>query len=228
MRIVALVPMKEHSERVPNKNLRIFAGKPLCEWVLRMLLELDEIENIYVDTDSEKISEIVGSISDRVQIIERSDELCGDLVSMNRILEYDIQKVEADVYLQTHSTNPLLASGTVKRALKAYFPAVESEKYDSLFTVTRHQTRFYQFDGKAVNHDPKELIPTQHLSPLFEENSNLYIFSRKSFSQTNSRLGARPMMFEVNRLEAVDIDEWADFLLAEAIESSGMLKNIHF
>lgn len=224
MRVVALVPMKGHSERIPNKNLRIFAGKPLCEWVLRMLLELDEIENIYVDTDSDKISETVALISDRIRIIERPGELCGDYVSMNRILEYDMQKVEAEVYLQTHSTNPLLCSNTVKRTLKAYFASVESRKYDSLFTVTRHQVRFYRADGTSVNHDPKELIPTQHLPPLFEENSNLYIFSRESFSRTNSRLGARPMLFEINRLEAVDIDDWTDFLLAEALERSRAFK----
>jgi CMP-N-acetylneuraminic acid synthetase len=119
-------------------------------------------------------------------------------------------------FLQTHSTNPLLSTETIDKGVELYFHNLEI--YDSLFTVTRHNARFYWSDGRPINHDPQELIRTQDLPPILEENSNLYIFSRESFKQSdNRRIGLRPYLFEVSKFEAIDIDEEEDFLLAELL-----------
>jgi CMP-N-acetylneuraminic acid synthetase len=97
-------------------------------------------------------------------------------------------------------------------------------EFDSVFSVTRLQTRLYEENGKALNHDPNVLLRTQDLEPLFEENSNFYIFSKDSFSNTNGkRIGLKPWLFEVNKLEALDIDEEEDFLLAEAVQKLNIL-----
>jgi len=76
------------------------------------------------------------------------------------------------------------------------------------------QTRFYRADGSAVNHDPNVLLRTQDLEPWFEENSNLYVFSRDSFAATDARIGRRPLVFETGKLESIDIDDQADWDLA--------------
>jgi len=101
-------------------------------------------------------------------------------------------------------------------AIKKYFDNLDT--FDSLFSVNRLQTRLYYQDGRPVNHDPGKLIRTQDLNPLFEENSNFYIFSRKSFFEAGGRrIGLRPQMFEIDKLEAIDIDDERDFELAEIL-----------
>ncbi len=217
-RVVALLPMKAHSSRVPGKNFRVLAGKPLFRWVLDTLLSLNEIDEVIINTDARDILAEKGLLeSSRVIIRDRKKELCGDEVSMNLILADDIESVPADVYLMTHTTNPLLSPTTIKSALDQFIEAKENGKCDSLFTVNRMQTRFYREDGTPVNHDPDNLIPTQDLEPWYEENSNLYIFTPESFSKTNARVGKLPMMFETPRIESVDIDEEEDWRIAQAL-----------
>ncbi|RLA51496.1 MAG: acylneuraminate cytidylyltransferase family protein [Gammaproteobacteria bacterium] len=210
--------MKAHSERVSGKNFRDFLGKPLFRWVLDALLEVDEIGQIVINTDARHLLVEHGLLeSDKILIRDRKDEICGNSISMNAVLADDIANVPADVYVMTHTTNPLLSSSVIKKALATYLSAMEEARGDSLFTVNRVQTRFYRSDASPVNHDPGNLIPTQDLEPWFEENSNLYIFSAKSFSRTGARIGERPVLFESSHLEAIDIDTPEDWEIAQAV-----------
>ena len=218
-RTVALLPMKANSERVKGKNFRDFCGKPLFRWILDTLLAVDEIDQVVINTDARHILAANGlTDGDRVLIRDRKPEICGDLVSMNKVLDDDIANVAADTYLMTHTTNPLLSANTIRDALRAFEAARAAGHADSLFTVDKIQTRFYRADCSAVNHDPDNLIPTQHLEPWFEENSNLYLFTRESFAKTNARIGKQPMMYEGPYFESIDIDtpqDW-DFAVVAA------------
>jgi CMP-N-acetylneuraminic acid synthetase len=201
--------MRHHSQRVPEKNYRPLAGKPLYQYVLNSLLACPEIQQVVVDTDSPPI--IAGLRRDfpGVRILERPEHLQADKIPMNEILLYDTSQVEADFYLQTHSTNPLLRTSTLSRAIQALldnYPA-----YDSLFSVTRLQTRLWDQLGRAINHNPALLLQTQDLPPVFEENSNIYIFTRQTLLSRRNRLGERPLLFEMDAAEAWDIDEQIDF-----------------
>lgn len=219
--IVALLPMKAHSERVPRKNFRRIAGKPLYAWVLDVLLSISEIERVVINTDARReLAETGlenGAGGGRVIIRDRAPELCGDFVSMNRVLADDVEAVPADVYLMTHTTNPCLRGETIRKALRLYQRARKNGEADSLFSVNRVQTRFYRADGSPVNHDPDNLVRTQDLEPWFEENSCLYLFSRDSFLSTSARIGRRPILFETPRLESIDIDTPEDWKMAEAL-----------
>lgn len=217
-KIVALLPMKANSERVRGKNFKLLDGKPLFQWILDSLLSIPEISQVVINTDARQILAENNLVeSERVLIRDRKPEICGDFVSMNLILADDIANVPADVYLMTHTTNPLLGAGTIQSALQQFLDAKSTGTADSLFTVNKFQTRFYREDGTAVNHDPNNLIRTQDLEPWFEENSNLYIFTGESFAGTNARIGKKPMMFETPRLESIDIDDQTDWELAEAV-----------
>lgn len=216
-RIVALLPMKANSERVKGKNFRMFCGKPLFRWILDTLLEVDAIDQVVINTDARHILAENGLVdSDRVLIRDRPEAICGDLVSMNLVLADDLENVDADVYLMTHTTNPLLSAVTVEKALEAFLEAQPNGDADSLFTVDKIQTRFYRADCSPVNHDPNNLVRTQDLEPWFEENSNLYIFTRDSFAKTDARIGTKPMMFESPKFESIDIDTPADWDFAVA------------
>jgi CMP-N-acetylneuraminic acid synthetase len=219
-RIVALLPMKANSERVKGKNFRSLAGKPLFRWILDAMLSLEEITQVVINTDARSILAENGlTDSERVLIRDRKPEICGDFVSMNLILADDIANVPADIYLMTHTTNPLLSAETIRKAIQSFEEARAAGRADSLFTVNHFQTRFYREDGSAVNHDSNNLIRTQDLEPWYEENSNLYLFTAESFATTQARIGRKPMMMETPKLESVDIDNPEDWTLAEALAS---------
>ena len=211
----ALVPMKGHSERIPGKNLRLLEGRPLCFWILEVLSRLPEVERIVVNTDSPEIADRCQEAFG-VVVHERPPALCGDLVPMNRIIAHDLERLTGgEHFLQTHVTNPLLTAGTLRRAMAVY--SGQLDRHDSLFSVTRRASRFWDAQGRPVNHDPAVLLRTQDLSPLFEENSCFYLFSRSSFGIHGHRIGERPALFELDPREALDLDEPADWSLAEAL-----------
>ncbi|MDD5200152.1 MAG: acylneuraminate cytidylyltransferase family protein [Terrimicrobiaceae bacterium] len=215
---VALLPLKAHSARVSGKNFRPFAGRPLFRWILDSLLGLDTIDAVIINTDARDILAENGLVdTPRILIRDRKPEICGDFTSMNLVLADDVANVDAGTYMMTHTTNPLLRTATIARALAAYREGIAAGTCDSLFTVNRFQTRFYREDGSPLNHDPQVLTRTQDLEPWFEENSNLYIFSRESFARTNARIGVRPLMFESPRIEASDIDDQEGWDIAEAL-----------
>jgi CMP-N-acetylneuraminic acid synthetase len=166
-----------------------------------------------VDTDSEQIMEGLREYFPEVMILERPESLRADTVAMNDILIHDTACVEADLYLQTHSTNPLLTAGTIGKAIDAFLKVYPT--HDSLFSVTRLQTRLYDSNGKAINHDPAILLQTQDLPPVYEENSCMYLFTRRNLIEQHNRLGLHPMMFEMEATEAWDIDEELDFSITE-------------
>ena len=214
-KIAALVPMRHHSQRVPGKNYRELAGKPLFHHIIEMLESVPEIDIIVVDTDSQPIMDGLRENFPDVHVIPRPEHLREDDRPMNDILLYDTEQVEADFYLQTHSTNPLLRSETVSAGIQAFLEAYPAR--DSLFSVTRWQTRLYDRHGAAINHNPAELIQTQDLPPVYEENSCIYLFSRENLQKHNHRVGPNPLMFEIPALEAVDIDEESDFQIADIL-----------
>ena len=214
-KVVALVPIKEHSERVAGKNFREFCGKPLYQHILHTLDRTYAVDEIVVDTDSDRIIQEAPALSAKIRVIERPGELRGDEVSTNRIFDYDLTQTEAEIYLQTHATNPLLKSETLARALRLFVDS--EEEHDSVFGVNMHRSRFYLEDGTAVNHDPEDLIPTQDLQPVYEENSCLYVFTRESFAKRNRRIGLKPLMFATPAIESTDIDDEFTFRLAEVL-----------
>lgn len=222
-KVVALLPMKANSERVKGKNFRDLAGKPLFRWILDELLSVEEIDMVVINTDARHILSENGLVeTDRVLIRDRKDELCGDFVSMNLILADDIEAVQADTYIMTHTTNPLITAETIQAGLTKFHNAKDK---DSLFSVNKIQTRFYREDGSAVNHDPDNLIRTQDLEPWFEENSCLFYFTSDSFAKTKARIGESPMMMVTPPLESLDIDEPHDWEMVTSLAQ--YRKSIH-
>jgi CMP-N-acetylneuraminic acid synthetase len=221
--VVALVPMRRHSARVEGKNYRVIAGQPLYAYILESLSQCKAISKIVVDTDSPEITRGIRELFPQVILIDRPEHLRADDVPMNEILLHDIEQVDSRFYLQTHCTNPLLSADTIDNAVQSFFegwPGV-----DSLFSVTPFQTRFWTVKGDPVNHNPHELIPTQDLEPLLLENSCLYVFSGEGLKDNDHRIGQKPILFEIDHEEAVDIDTEWDFTLAELLLQARDLKS---
>ncbi len=214
-RLAALVPMRHHSERVPEKNFRQLAGRPLYSYILQTLSAVEAVEAVVVDTDSPVIKAGLAEAFPGVIVLDRPELLRAPDVSMNDVILWDMEQVPAEHYLQTHSTNPLLMPETIDEGLSQYFNSLGS--HDSLFGVTRLQKRLWTPEGEPLNHDPNQLIQTQYLPVIMEENSCLYVFSRDGMLARRNRIGASPLLFEIGIEEAWDIDEPMDFKLVESL-----------
>jgi len=211
--ITAIVPMRHNSERVPGKNYRDFNGKPLFAYVTQALLDCPHITQVVIDTDSPTVFAYCRAHFPSVILLERPEHLRDGHIPMNDVLLNIVNQVPADFYLQTHSTNPLLQAQTITHAVETFlkqFPI-----YDSLFSVTRLQTRLWDPLARAINHNPAILLRTQDLPPVYEENSCLYLFDKKILAERHNRIGARPYLFEIDAKEAIDIDVELDFTIAE-------------
>lgn len=212
--LVALVPMRHDSERVIGKNYRMLGDRPLFHHIISTLLAVPRIDKVVIDTDSDVIAQSAADAFPEVQVIERPEHLRGGDVAMNDVLLNDIDVIDADLYLQTHSTNPLLRTQTISDALAAFDAADDS---DSLFTVTPLQTRLWTADGQAINHDRNVLLRTQDLPPVMEENSCLYVFTGDLLRTRENRIGERPLLYPLSPQEAWDIDEESDWTVVEAL-----------
>ncbi|MFQ5923668.1 MAG: cytidylyltransferase domain-containing protein [Anaerolineales bacterium] len=217
-KLVALVPMRHHSERVQGKNYKPLAGKPLFAYILEALRACQEVERIVVDTDSPPIRGAVEADFPEVTLLERPEHLRGGDIPMNDVLRHDVSQVPAHFYVQTHSTNPLLRPETISDAITQFFAAYPEK--DTLFSVTPLQARLWDAEGRAINHDPDVLLNTQDLPAVYVENSCLYIFKRGVFLERGNRIGERPLLYEIGAQEALDIDQESDFALAERLMES--------
>lgn len=219
-KIAAILPIKGHSERVPNKNMRDFNGKPLYHWILTTLFSCDNIDVIIIDTDSEiikrDVKENFSKYINNIIINDRPEYLIGDYVPMNDIIKNIIENYKFDYYVQTHSTNPLLSKNTIDEIVSDYLN--NDNVYDSGMGVTAIYARCYKHDGTPINHDRNNMQRTQDLKPIYEENSTLFIFSEESFLKSgNNRVGLKCKMYEINKMESVDIDTEEDFKIAEIL-----------
>ena len=222
IRTVAVVPMRHNSERVPGKNYRPLAGIPLYHHIVRTLSSVPEIDLVVIDTDSDYIINDCAHNFPHVQVLLRPEHLRDGAIAMNDVLLNTLDQVEADIVLQTHSTNPFLKADTVSAALKLF--TRPDREFDSVFSVTRLQARLWDAEIRPVNHDPSVLLRTQDLAPLFIENSCFFIFTPELLRERGNRIGVHPFMVEMAALEAVDIDTEADFSLAAAFAESSEIR----
>lgn len=208
--ITAIVPIRADSERIPRKNFKLFNGKPLYHWILQTLVRVDELDRIVVNTNADEILDDPPE-QDQIEVSERPEWLLNEDTT-KRIIQYEVDRLRSDIFLQTYCTNPLLKPETISAALQTF---IDSPEYDSLFTVTPHHNRFYNTQLEPINHDPYDLDRTQDLQPLYEDNANMYIYTADTIELTGHRIGENPMIFEMDDIESIDIDIPADFEMAE-------------
>jgi len=211
-KLTAIVPMRHSSERVPGKNYRDFSGKPLF---IQTLLDCTLIDKVVIDTDSPIVIEQTEQQFPDVLVLERPEHLRDGGIPMNNVLLNSIEQIPSEFYLQTHSTNPLLTTKTLTEGIEKFFQV--QPMYDSLFSVTRKNVRYWDSLARPINHNPNILLRTQDLPAIFEENSCFYIFTKAILERKHNRIGDRPFLFEMPEIETQDIDVEFNFIVAELL-----------
>lgn len=210
MKVVAVVPIKLNNERLPNKNIKSFDnGKPLIKYILSTLLKVKSINEVYVYCSSEAIIEY---LPNGVKFLKRDESLDQSTTSMNEILKSFSNEIDADIYVLSHATSPFIKAESIQKGIDQ----VSSGMYDSALTVEKVQ-EFIWKDGKSFNYNPSNIPRTQDLEILYKETSGAYIFKKDVLLKYNRRVGYKPYLVEVSKVEAIDIDEADDFYIANAI-----------
>ncbi|MFV0241637.1 MAG: cytidylyltransferase domain-containing protein [Lacrimispora sphenoides] len=210
MRIVAIVPMKLNNRRLPQKNTKNFTnGKPLCYYILSTLLTVKEIDEVYVYCSNPDIQEF---IPEGIRYLKRSESLDQDTTKMNEVLQCFANDIAADIYVMTHATAPFISRASIEEGLRA----VVSGEYDSSFAAKKLQDFLWK-DGAPFNYKLNNIPRTQDIPALYEETSGFYIYENDVITKLNRRIGEKPFLVEVGKIESVDIDEMEDFMIADAI-----------
>jgi len=210
MKVVAFVPIKLNSERVPMKNIRAFKnGEPLICYILNTLLQVKGVDEIFVYCSSEEIKKY---LPEGVQFLKRSEYYDLSSTPFNEVLAGFAQEVEADVYVLTHATAPFIKRESIEQAIDV----VVQESFDSSLTVSKLQ-EFVWKDGKPFNYKSDNIPRTQDLEVMYVETCGLYVYERKLILEENRRIGDNPFLVEISKIEASDINEEEDFLIAEAL-----------
>lgn len=206
-----MVPIKLNSERVKEKNIRLFHdGKPLVRFILDALLHSKYINEVFVYCSSERIKDY---IPDGVQFLKRPSFLDSNNINCNDIIREFLKVVEADYYVVSHATAPFTKPESIDRCIEAI---MKEEVFDSAFTVERLQTFLWRH-GKPMNFDVDHFPRTQDLEPIYKETSGAFVFPKWVFRKYNRRVGAKPCFVEVSQEEGIDIDSEFDMETAQSI-----------
>lgn len=218
MKIVAFVPIKLNSQRLPGKNILPIAGKPMCYHICRTLLNVKGLDEVYTYCSDENI---VDYIPDGITFLKRDAHLDGDLVRGKEIYECFISEIDADIYILAHATSPFIRAESIENALGK----VVSGEFDSAFSAERKQT-FCWYKGCPINYEPTDIPRTQDMDPVWVETSAFFIFKKEIFIQHGRRIGFNPYIQEVTGMETVDIDTKADYDMAVLMAEGNAYKEV--
>lgn len=210
MKIVALIPIKLSSQRVPGKNIKpFFDGTPLMHFIQKVCLASDKIDETYIYCSDDKV---IPYILPGVKYLKRPTFLDADTVNANDFIREFMKSVDADIYVNAHTTSPFATVESIDTCINK----VAGGEYDSAFCAEKIKSFMWE-NGKPINFDPDHFPRTQDLPDIYAETSIAYVFSKETFNKYNRRVGIKPYIHEVDKIEAIDIDYPDDFLLADAI-----------
>lgn len=209
MKVVAFVPIRLNSKRVVGKNLKMLGGKPLMCYILDTLANIKKIDEVYVYCSQESIKEY---LPEGVKFLKRPEYLDRDETLGKEIYEEFTKTIDADIYILAHTTSPFMKQETLENSLDK----IVNDGYDSAFSCEKIQT-FTWYDGKPLNYDLKEIPRTQTIEPIYVETSAFFMFKRDIWKVHKQRIGFKPYMAQVDKIEGVDIDWPEDFDFAEKI-----------
>lgn len=210
MNVAAFVPVKLNNERAPGKNTKRFDdGTPLITHFLKTLVQVPEIDELYVFCSREEIKDY---IVPGVCFLKRPEFLDTREATPQDIISTFMSMVDADVYMVCHCTSPFVKAERFSECIhKVCF-----EGHDSAFTGEKLQ-RLMWHNGQPLNFDAANVPRTQDLPVYYNEVSAAYVFKKETFETLHRRIGLNPYICEVSGVECVDIDYPEDFEIANAI-----------
>ena len=213
MPIVALVPLRGGSKSIPQKNIKLIAGKPLCAWCLEAAIGSRWLDSVYVSTDCKQIAEVVEGLGLGVKVIFRPAEFATDEASTESVMLHFMRQVNFGTLLTIQATSPLLEAQDLDLALTQF----QDEEYESMLSAVRTKRFFWSDDFKPINYDPTSRPRRQDFLGTLMENGAFYITKREILDLYNCRLGGKTGVYEMDESMAIEIDEPDDWGCVERL-----------
>jgi len=220
MKVSIVIPAKGSSTRVRNKNLYDIGGRTLIRRACEKVLNCQTIHSKYLDTEDSGIKMDCSDLQSRgLKVLNRPKELATNNVGANELMAFALHSIDhCDLLLETFATTPLITSETIDYCVNYFLD--NRDGHDSFFTVSKMQEYFWKKDG-PVNFDPKVLPNSFELEPYLMETHGLYGILPEVFLRCKTRIGRKPMMIEIPKIEAFDIDTAEDLDIVERLILSG-------
>jgi CMP-N,N'-diacetyllegionaminic acid synthase len=211
-KLVAVVPVRQGSTRVKDKNFKPFGGRNLLEIKLEQLKRIGGIDEIVVNTDSAEAIEIARR-SD-VKYFEREPYFASS-ECMNRDHWANLaETTSADYIMHTLCTSPLILDFTYSEIIKLYNDKILNGNHDSINTV-RKVKKFMWLDGEPMNYDMNNAPNSQDLPNVVSITFGISIISKALMFDRKNVVGTNPYFYDLDEVEAVDIDTPLEFEFAE-------------
>ncbi|ODV49681.1 CMP-N-acetylneuraminic acid synthetase [Methanohalophilus euhalobius] len=212
-KILAIIPARGGSKGIPKKNIKLLAGKPLIAHTIESSLNSKYITKVVVSTEDEIISKI--SKLHGAEVIERKNELAEDHVPLDPVIYHTLSEFEKkglryDVIATIQPTSPLIKTKTIDEAIETFI----EQDCDTLITVKAEPHLYWTKQDDVFIPLYSERKNRQYLEPLYKETGSMLISKREIVSESN-RIGNKLHLYEVPSNEAIDIDNYQDWLIAE-------------
>lgn len=220
-KVAFFLPTRKGSERVKDKNTKLFAGIEggLVENKLRQLLSTKLIDEILFSSNDETciaVAEKYKSDS-RLRIIPRPDKLCLSTTNLQDLICYVPTITDAGHILWGHVTTPLAGAEEYDTGIELYLSKL-NEGYDSLVGVTELKNFLLNKEGKLINNTTLFPWPrTQDLEPMYLINHTMFLAKRDIYVEQKNRIGKKPLLYVMDEIHSFDIDWPEDFVIAEVL-----------
>jgi len=217
-RVVALIPVREGSQRVKNKNFRKFADyESLLHLKITQLKEADCFDEIYVSSDSALAKDIANDLG--VEFLVRSEYMCGHDARLYEYNNYMLNTVPGDpIVAWTMVTAPLF--NAYGKAVDAFL-SHDRDEYDSLLSVVPFNDFLIDVNGKPINcaFGHWHLL-TQELRESYMITGGVYMARKSDQLKWSYWFGPKPNLFEISKVESIDVDDQEDFRIAEVLHTN--------
>jgi CMP-N,N'-diacetyllegionaminic acid synthase len=207
--VIAMVPVRAGSTRVPDKNTRPFGDTSLLQLKLKLLKTIDGITQIVVSTDCEKSADIARKEGATVQW--RNEYYAGSSVTNDQHWLHIAETTPGDIVFLAQVTSPLLRVSSMQAALNSF---LSLDTHDSINSVSAEK-KFLWKDEKPINYNINATPKSQDLPDIVSLNFAITIISRQTMMERKNVVGYRPTFFELDKVESLDVDDLIDFRIAE-------------
>jgi N-acylneuraminate cytidylyltransferase len=208
-KVVILIPARGGSKRIPKKNIKNIAGKPLLKYVVDECLKITS--HVYVSTDDSEIQKFL--LKHSINMLDRPSELAGDNSKTEEAIEHAIKYIpkKKSIIVVVQPTSPLLKCKYILEGLK------KIKNYDSIISVCKDTNYYWSEDGKPINFKIGNRHRTQDKEVWYKENGAFYITRLDNFITTKKLQNGKVGFVEMKASESIDIDDYDDLKIVEAI-----------
>lgn len=212
MKVAALIAARSGSVRVQNKNIRPFVGSTLLEVKIEQLKRVSNIDEIVVNSNDDEILAIAEKHG--VKTVRRDPYYASNNVSMSDVYRNMAENMDCDIIVYANCTNPLIKDETIYDIID--FFKKNSDTYDSVNSA--HLIKEFLFkDNLPINYDLRHQPRSQDLPDISALNFAVNVLRKETMIECKNVVGYTPYLFNIDQVEATDIDNPIDFFISEQI-----------